>query len=131
MKMHGDSLEKLGGKTIDDFGEQWTAFSDTSGFFGSWDLLADFIHPFDMARFRGARVADIGAVTGRHVQGLLAAGAREVLAIEPSKAIELVRKRFGDGKSGKMVPMQLTGALLPPPAQLNSAVSGAGTHPFP
>lgn len=129
--MHGDSLEKLGGKTIDDFGEQWTAFSDTSGFFGSRDLLADFIHPFDMARFRGARVADIGAGTGRHVQGLLEAGAREVLAIEPSKAIELVRKRFGDGKSGNVVPMQITGDRLPPTAQLDYAISVGVIHHIP
>src|SRR5205085_11824361 len=95
-----DGLMRIGQQTIEDFGEQWTEFSDTSGFFGSKELLADFISPFDISKFEGARVADIGAGTGRHVDGLLQAGAREVIAVEPSKAIDVIRKRLASKDIG-------------------------------
>ena len=65
------------------------------------EILADFLSPFEMEKFRGCRVADIGAGTGRHVEGLLQAGAREVIAVEPSKAIEVIKRRYGDGHDGK------------------------------
>jgi hypothetical protein len=53
-KQNGAS--RIAQQTIEDFGEQWTTFSDTSGYFGSKELLADFIQPFDIAKFRDARV---------------------------------------------------------------------------
>jgi SAM-dependent methyltransferase len=124
-----DSERKLAERTIDDFGEQWTTFSDTTGFFGSAELLADFIQPFDMANFAGSRVADIGAGTGRHVQALLEAGAREVLAVEPSKAIDLIRRRFSGRDNVK--PMNITGAELRSDADLDYAISIGVIHHIP
>lgn len=123
--MHRD----LGARTIEDFGEQWTAFSDTSGFFGSKELLADFIQPFDMRKFAGARVGDIGAGTGRHVQGLLDAGAREVLAVEPSRAIEVITRRFAGRANVTM--MNIAGANLPADASLDYAISIGVVHHIP
>jgi 2-polyprenyl-3-methyl-5-hydroxy-6-metoxy-1,4-benzoquinol methylase/uncharacterized membrane protein YbhN (UPF0104 family) len=75
------------GKTIADFGEQWTHYTDNSGYYGSAELLSDFCEPllaFD--RLSGMTVADIGSGTGRIVNMLLDAGAAHVTAIEPSDA---------------------------------------------
>lgn len=97
---HKDSSAcQLSDRTIEDFGEQWTTFQDASGFFGSKNLLADFLEPFDVANISNTRMADIGAGTGRHVAACLEFGAKEVFAIEPSQAVEVIRKRFAtDGR---------------------------------
>ena len=50
----------------------------------------------DEADVRGATVADIGSGTGRIVDMLLAGGAAQVAAIEPSQAIDVLRGRFQD-----------------------------------
>lgn len=87
-----DSLQ-----TIRDFGEQWTRFTDNSGYYGSSELFGDIVSPLlDEADVRGATVADIGSGTGRIVEMLLAGGAAQVAAIEPSQAIDVLRGRFQD-----------------------------------
>ena len=62
-------------RTIADFGEEWTSYPDTAGFFGSAELFNDFFRPLvadkDVA---GKRVADIGAGTGRFTNVLAAVG---------------------------------------------------------
>jgi len=127
-----DGASRIAQQTIEDFGEQWTAFSDTSGYFGSKELLADFIQPFDIGKFRDARVADIGSGTGRHVGGVLEAGAREVIAVEPSKAMEVITSRFG-GKDfeGRVIPMQITGDRLPPTGDVDYVISIGVMHHIP
>jgi SAM-dependent methyltransferase len=82
-------------QTIRDFGEQWTRFTDNSGYYGSSELFEDIVSPLlDASDLRGAAVADIGSGTGRIVEMLLAAGAAHVAAIEPSQAIDVLRRRF-------------------------------------
>jgi len=39
-------------KTISDFGNQWATYDDLSSFFGSTELLANFILPFDISLFK-------------------------------------------------------------------------------
>ncbi|HJU22871.1 MAG TPA: class I SAM-dependent methyltransferase [Casimicrobiaceae bacterium] len=129
MKAKRSPHHELAARTIEDFGEQWTNFSDTSGFFGSSELLADFIQPFDMRKFAGARVADIGAGTGRHIQGLLDAGATEVLAVEPSKAIEVIRRGFAQRPNVRT--MNIAGANLPRDSDLDYAISVGVVHHIP
>jgi SAM-dependent methyltransferase len=129
MKAKRSPHHELAARTIEDFGEQWTTFSDTSGFFGSSELLADFIQPFDMRKFAGARVADIGAGTGRHIQGLLDAGATEVVAVEPSKAIEVIRRRFAERPNVRT--MNIAGANLPSDSNLDYAISVGVVHHIP
>lgn len=74
-------------KTIADFGEQWTRYQDNSGFYGSQDLLADYLEPlFSPNDIEGLCVADIGSGSGRIVGMLLDAGAKHVVAVEPSDA---------------------------------------------
>lgn len=82
-----------GDRTIRDFGEQWTHYGDNEGYYGSLALLADMFGPLlPISELEGADVADIGSGTGRIVHMLCAAGARHVVAVEPSVGVERLRE---------------------------------------
>ena len=87
-------------RTIRDFGEQWTHYSENEGFYGSQELFRDMLGPLlSPGELEGARVADIGSGTGRIVHMLLDAGAQHVVAMEPSVGVEILRNNteaFGD-----------------------------------
>jgi SAM-dependent methyltransferase len=127
----GGSMNDLAARTINDFGRQWSIYSDSSGFFGSPALLADFVQPFDIADFAGARVADIGAGTGRFCLALLAAGAREVIAIEPSAAAQVARKKLGDVAPDRATVLQIPGDKTPPSADFDYIISIGVLHHIP
>ncbi|MDB4939275.1 MAG: class SAM-dependent methyltransferase, partial [Labilithrix sp.] len=77
-------------KTIADFGQQWTNYRDNSGFYGSTELFEDaFGMLLPTAEIAGKRVADIGSGSGRIVSMLLALGAKEIFAVEPSEAFDV------------------------------------------
>lgn len=92
-----DKTKDPGRRTIDDFGDQWTRFDNTSGYLGSQENLADQLRPFlTPANLTGLAIADVGAGLGRVTLQLLRAGARRVVAIEPSDAFPgLVRNVSG------------------------------------
>ena len=74
-------------KTITDFGDQWTRYTDNSGYYGSLGLFTDICAPLlGVDDVRGRVVADIGSGTGRIVNMLLDAGAARVTALEPSES---------------------------------------------
>jgi len=127
----GGNEEEVSRQTIADFGTQWTTYSDTSGLFGSVELLADFIAPFPIERFRNARVADIGAGTGRHSRALLEAGAAEVIAVEPSRAIEVIRSQVVPGFPGRVTALNCPGDGLPPTGDIDYAISVGVLHHIP
>jgi 2-polyprenyl-3-methyl-5-hydroxy-6-metoxy-1,4-benzoquinol methylase len=78
-------------KTISDFGDQWTRYTDNSGHYGSLALFADICEPLlRVDDLRGKIVADIGSGTGRIVNMLLDAGAAHVTAIEPSESFRII-----------------------------------------
>ncbi len=118
-------------RTIRDFGKQWTTYNDTTGFFGSSALLADFIAPFSMENFRDSCVADIGAGTGRHVRALLAAGARRVIAIEPSESVRVIREQLVKPNLHRVIAMNITGDRLPPTGDLDYVISVGVLHHIP
>lgn len=77
-----DALQE---RTIRDFGEQWTHYGKTDGYYASPELFADIIAPFlTPADFAGKRVAEIGSGAGRIVGMMLDAGAAHAVAVEPS-----------------------------------------------
>jgi SAM-dependent methyltransferase len=83
----------LKAKTIQDFGEQWTAFRESPAYYGSVDLLADLFGPLlSLDDVKASRVADIGSGAGRIVSMLLEAGAHHVYAVEPSAAMTVLRE---------------------------------------
>jgi SAM-dependent methyltransferase len=115
-------------KTIRDFGEQWTTYRDSAGFFGSLALLADFIAPFPVALFQDARVADIGAGTGRFALALLEAGARHVVAVEPSASVAVVREKLRGIDAERVTVLNTTGDALPSDLELDYAISVGVLH---
>lgn len=112
-------MSKLQARTIADFGEQWTQYPDSDGFFGSVDLFNDIFNPLLSARdVEGAHVAEIGAGNGRFVNILAAAGAAHVIAVEPSAALRVLRdntQRFRD----RITYLDVTGDRLPPSGDLD------------
>jgi len=104
----------LGVRTIEDFGEQWTRFQSNEGFYGSGDLFKDMVTPLlSLDDIRGRRVAEIGSGTGRIVEMLLGAGAGHVVALEPSRAFDVLCRNVA--RHGKAVEcLQVTGDQIPP-----------------
>lgn len=87
----GKPTADLDQRTIRDFGDQWTAFTDNTGFYGSQELFGDYFGPLlALDELQGKRVAEIGSGTGRIAQMLLNAGAAHVTALEPSRAFEVL-----------------------------------------
>jgi SAM-dependent methyltransferase len=85
--------QSLTDRTIDDFGDQWTRYTSNDGYYASLDLLADIFGPLGSPQvFKGAKVLEIGSGTGRIVHMLLAAGAAHVTAVEPSRAISVLKE---------------------------------------
>jgi SAM-dependent methyltransferase len=109
----------IGNRTIGDFGEQWEHFGEFDGFYGSVELLQDTFGPLlSVDELRGLRTADIGAGTGRSTLMMIQAGARSVVAIEPSDGVESLRantKHLGD----RVQVIHGPGEALPPDASLD------------
>lgn len=87
------ALSQIDRQTIADFGDQWTRYTDNSGWYGSIDFLQEIIEPLlSISEIKGCRVAEIGSGSGRIVGMLLGAEAAHVTAIEPSQAVEVLRR---------------------------------------
>ncbi|UXN74093.1 class I SAM-dependent methyltransferase [Devosia sp. A8/3-2] len=79
-------------KTIEDFGDQWTRYTENGGFYASQDMFHDIVGPLlAVESLDGARCAEIGAGTGRITNMLLRCGVAHVLAVEPSRASTVLR----------------------------------------
>lgn len=78
-------MTTLDDKTIQDFDDQWSRYSDNEGWYASLDLFKDMITPLlNCEDLDGKQIADIGSGTGRIVGMLLDAGAAHVYGIEPA-----------------------------------------------
>lgn len=118
-------------QTIDDFGEQWTRYTDNEGFYGSSAILADTFGPLmSLSDLRGLRVAEVGSGTGRIVAMMLEAGAAHAFAVEPSSAIEPMRQnlaKYGD----RVTCLHLPGEELPEDLALDAVFSIGVIHHIP
>ena len=121
----------LQARTIADFGEQWTSYPGTDGFFGSAALFDDFFNPLaSTAEISGRRVAEIGAGNGRFVNVLANAGAAHIVAVEPSAAFRVLReatRRFAD----RITYLNLTGDRLPASGDLDYVFAIGVLHHIP
>ncbi|MEJ2084914.1 MAG: class I SAM-dependent methyltransferase [Acidobacteriota bacterium] len=91
------SKRSIDERTIADFGTQWLRFQVDHDYYGSKDCLADIFGPLvAIDEVAGKRVGDIGSGSGRIVAMLLESGARHVIAVEPSRAFEVLLRRFGE-----------------------------------
>jgi SAM-dependent methyltransferase len=121
----------LKSKTIQDFGEQWLEFRDNPGYYGSIELLRDIFGPLlKVEEVRGRRVAEIGSGTGRIVNMLLDAGADQVVALEPSDAM-LVLKQNTSTRKDRIQYLREVGDQLPPGMNLDLVVSIGVLHHIP
>src|SRR5262245_52466149 len=99
-------------QTIADFGEQWTAYPDTEGFFASAELFNDIFSPLVTDRdVVGCRVAEIGAGAGRFVAVLARAGAAHIVAVEPSDAFRVLQENTA-GFRDRITYLKTTGDQL-------------------
>jgi SAM-dependent methyltransferase len=117
-------------QTIKDFGEQWLRYPDSEGYYGSLELFSDVLFPFlKPEKIKGSRVAEIGSGTGRIVNCLLEAGAKQVFAIEPSDAFEALCRNIAE--PGKVTCLKITGDQLPAYGDLDYVFSIGVLHHIP
>lgn len=118
-------------QTIEDFGSQWTRYTDNSGYYGSKDLLADIIEPLvPVDSLKDLRVAEIGSGSGRIILMLMNAGVKSALAIEPSEAMKVVKENtleFAD----RIEYLQAPGEKIPKGKDLDLIVSIGVLHHIP
>jgi SAM-dependent methyltransferase len=117
-------------KTIRDFGRQWSIFRDNEGFYGSMELFSDILHPFlNAEEIRDCRVAEIGSGTGRIVNMVVEAGAKYVVALEPSDAFEVLCRNIKQPE--KVTCLKMTGDQLPADGNLDYIFSVGVLHHIP
>ena len=117
-------------QTIKDFGEQWLHYTDSHGFYGSMELFSDIIYPFlKPGDIKNCKVAEIGSGTGRIVNMLLEAGAKHVIAVEPSEAFEVLSSNIPEPE--KVTRLKITGEQLPPYRDLDYILSIGVLHHIP
>lgn len=118
-------------RTIRNFGDQWTRYTDNEGYYGSVDLLADMLGPlvgFD--DIKGRKVGDIGSGTGRIVLMLLKAGAAHVTAVEPSDAYTVLMENTKDHRH-QVVGLRCRGEEIPAGLNLDLVTSIGVLHHIP
>jgi SAM-dependent methyltransferase len=121
----------LQGRTIHDFGQQWLAFPEVTGYFGSSALLADVCGPLlGLDEIRGRRVAEIGSGQGRIVEMLLDAGAAHVVGVEPSAAFTVLGRNL-ERHGSRVSLLKITGERLPPSGDLDLVFSIGVLHHIP
>src|SRR5262245_13814281 len=123
--------EQLQTRTIADFGEQWTAYPDSDGFFGSAALFNDFFNPLVFDRdVVGCRVAEIGAGGGRFVNVLAQAGSAHIVAVEPSDAFRVLQENTVRFQS-RITYLKTTGDRLPDTGDLDYVFAIGVLHHIP
>lgn len=121
----------VGTKTIEDFGDQWTRYSDNGGYYGSIDMLRDILEPLvPLESVAGLRVAEIGSGSGRIVNMLLDAGAAHVTAVEPSSAVEVLADNIAS-RADRVTILAVAGDALPPKPAQDLIVSIGVIHHIP
>lgn len=110
-------------KTIADYSIQWTRYRDNSGYYGSLVLLQDIFGPLLLTGdIENKKVCDIGSGTGRIVNMLLDAGAKHVIAVEPSDAFKVLEINTLPRKE-KVTLMNDVGESLPAGKDIDFIVS--------
>ena len=117
-------------RTINDFGRQWSIYRDNEGFYGSMELFSDIISPFlNVDEIADCKVAEIGSGTGRIVNMLTGAGAKHVIAVEPSDAFEVLCRNVKQPE--KVTCLKITGEELPAYGNLDYIFSIGVLHHIP
>ena len=78
--------------TIEEFGNQFTLYENIDGYWGSVEMLKDIVFPFDLNTIKNKKVIEVGSGSGRIINKLNLFNPSKIVAIEPSKAIEVAKK---------------------------------------
>lgn len=125
------NLHETTKRTIEDFGDQWSHYTTNDGYYGSLDMFRDIVSPlFDPNEVAGKRVGEIGSGTGRIVHMLIAAGAAKVLAIEPSRAVDVLRRNMEEYKE-RVECLQISGEQIQANSELDYIFSIGVLHHIP
>jgi SAM-dependent methyltransferase len=117
-------------QTIKDFGDQWLKYTDNQGYYGSLELFSDILSPFlRLDEIKDSMVAEIGSGAGRIVNMLLQAGVKQVIAIEPSQAFEILSRNIQEPQ--KVILLKVKGDELPPYGNLDYVFSIGVLHHIP
>ncbi len=114
--------------TISRFGKQWVTYTENEGYYASRDCLADIFGPLlPIEQIANCKICDIGSGTGRIVNMLCEAGAKQVTAIEPSLSFEVLRKNTLK-YSNKLELLNTTGENIPQHANFDLVISIGVLH---
>src|SRR4030042_1217271 len=91
--------------------------------------MQDFSRFLNADEIEGCRVAEIGSGTGRIVNMLLEAGAKHVVALEPSDAFEVLCRNIKQPE--KVTCLKITGDKLPAYGDLDYIFSIGVLHHIP
>jgi len=93
------------GKTIADFGAQWSHFSDPKdNFHSSPEILKDTVGGlFDLESLKGQTVLEIGSGSGRVLEILRHFNPRMIVGVEPSASAEVLVSRFASDPAIRIV----------------------------
>ena len=126
-----NNIDKLKNKSIKDFGEQWSHFTNNPNYYGSKTVLLDILGPnFNLKTINGSLIVDVGAGTGRLINSLANLGAREIIAVEPSKAFEVLQKNVKHLGS-KVRCLNICGDKLPQSLKADLIISIGVIHHIP
>lgn len=126
-----NTTEHLRDQTIEDFGVQWTTYTTHVGYHGSAEWIQDQLGTlFSLKDLKGKRVADIGSGTGRIVDIILDHGADHVIAVEPSRGFEYLKKRTA-ARADRITYINGRGETLPADAQIDVCIAFAMLHHVP
>ena len=81
-------------ESLNDFENQFAIDQKIDGYWGSSELLRDIVYPFKLDLIKNKIIAEIGAGSGRIVKQLSNFLPKKIYAIEPSKAIEVAKKKY-------------------------------------
>lgn len=125
-----DRKDEVRDQTIRDFGQQWSIYTDSNGYYGSVELLKDIVEPLlPLEQLRGITAAEIGSGAGRLINMMMQAGVARLYALEPSKAVEALKQNVSH-HSDRVEILNMRGDQLPP-LNLDLVISIGVVHHIP
>ena len=92
-----NNLVNISDSTIQDFGIQWNAFTRIDSWSISDELFTSIAPPFvTRDDIQGKKIAEIGSGSGNMTLQLLAAAPKKLIAVEPSKAMQVLKNNTSD-----------------------------------